>query len=410
MMQIPSDWERVSLHKIAYIQTGIAKGSKDVKDPVYLPYLRVANVQDGYLDLSEIKEIEIDRRDIERYLLQDQDVLLTEGGDFDKLGRGTIWRNQISPCVHQNHVFAVRLDQNVILPYFFAQQTASPYGKQYFLSIAKQTTNLASINKGQLSEFPVLLPPLSEQRKIAEILSTWDEAIALTERLIDALKQRKQALMQLLLTGQVRFPEFGGETWETVRLGDVFERVTRKNKVGNQNALTISAQQGLVSQSEYFNRTVTGADITKYYLIERGEFAYNRSYSAGYPFGALKRLDFYDAGILSTLYICFRLMDEQASSDYFATFFDSGGLDRPISEVVQEGARNHGLLNIALEDFFNIQFDMPPYQEQHKIAEVANALNELISEMHKYRKALQTQKRGLMQRLLTGQVRVNVEE
>lgn len=110
-MQLPEGWRKSSLSSVAEVRTGIAKGKQNLKDPIELPYLRVANVQDGYIDLSEVKLIQIERNQIERFSLQTGDVLMTEGGDFDKLGRGDVWNGQINPCLHQNHVFAVRTNQ-----------------------------------------------------------------------------------------------------------------------------------------------------------------------------------------------------------------------------------------------------------------------------------------------------------
>jgi len=157
----PNSWKKKPLEHVAFIQTGIAKGAKKLKNPVELPYLRVANVQDGFLDLSIIKTIEIEKTQIERYLLQVGDVLLTEGGDFDKLGRGTVWKGEIERCVHQNHVFVARPKPGIILSEYLSLLAGSPYGKSYFLKCSKQSTNLASINSTQLKKFPVLLPPPS---------------------------------------------------------------------------------------------------------------------------------------------------------------------------------------------------------------------------------------------------------
>lgn len=222
---VPNGWKRKPLEKVAEIKTGVAKGKKGLKDPIDVPYLRVANVQDGYIDLSEVKTIQIERHQLERYSLQVGDVLMTEGGDFDKLGRGDVWQGQISPCLNQNHVFAVRTNKQIVLPYFLAALSGSNYGKTYFLSCAKRSTNLASINSTQLKEFPVLIPPLPEQRKIAKILSTWDKAISTTERLIDNSKQQKKALMQQLLTGKKRLLDDSGKPfegeWEEVKLDDI---------------------------------------------------------------------------------------------------------------------------------------------------------------------------------------------
>ncbi|BAY29326.1 restriction modification system DNA specificity domain protein [Nostoc carneum NIES-2107] len=202
--KIPEQWTVKLLQDLATIQTGLAKGKKIQGDSLKLPYLRVANVQDGYLDLSEIKMIEVALKDIDRYCLKPGDVLLTEGGDLDKLGRGDIWRGQIEVCLHQNHIFAVRPNLNVLLSEFLAAQTGSNYGKEYFLNCGKQTTNLASINSTQLKNFPVILPPIKEQKEIVEVLNSIrsNEVVAVHE--LESLERLKSGLMQDLLTGRVR--------------------------------------------------------------------------------------------------------------------------------------------------------------------------------------------------------------
>lgn len=197
--KIPKDWERVPLQEVAEVRTGVAKGKKGLKDPVDMPYLRVANVQDGHINLSEVKTISIESHQIERYSLRAGDILMTEGGDFDKLGRGDVWNGQIDPCLHQNHVFAVRLKAKRLNPFYLTALAASEYGRTYFLSCAKRSTNLASINSSQLKAFPVLLPPLAEQGHIARILSTWDQAIATTERLLANSRKQKLALLAATL-------------------------------------------------------------------------------------------------------------------------------------------------------------------------------------------------------------------
>ena len=217
-------WVEKPLYECATVQTGISKGRKlNHEELISVPYLRVANVQDGYLDLHEIKEIQIRPQEKSRYTLQPGDVLLTEGGDFDKLGRGFVWNGEIADCIHQNHVFAVRVDQTKLDPHFFAYQAQSPYGKQYFLSVAHKTTNLACINTTKLKAFPVLLPPLTEQKKIAGILSTLQRAIEAQEQIIQTTTELKKALMQKLFSEGLRGEpqkktEIGlvPESWEVV--------------------------------------------------------------------------------------------------------------------------------------------------------------------------------------------------
>lgn len=163
-------WETKKLSEVSTLQTGLMKGKNYSGKTVMLPYLRVANVQDGFLNLSEIKEIEVSEELIDRYSLKNGDVLFTEGGDYDKLGRGTVWQGQIKNCLHQNHVFVVRPQSDVLSPYFLSYQAGSRYGKQYFLKCSKQTTNLASINSTQLKGFPVLMPTIEEQSQIVLLI------------------------------------------------------------------------------------------------------------------------------------------------------------------------------------------------------------------------------------------------
>jgi len=189
------NWQTRQLSEVASIQTGTAKGrSFGDRKTVELPYLRVANVQAGYLDLREVKTIRIAENEIDRYRLQPGDLLLTEGGDFDKLGRGTVWHGEIEPCVHQNHIFAVRFDQDVIQPEFAEYEMLSWHAKRYFLGVAKKTTNLATINSSQLAAFPVKFPVLHEQRRIIAYL---DAAKQQTTELHSIERQNEAFLAQM---------------------------------------------------------------------------------------------------------------------------------------------------------------------------------------------------------------------
>jgi type I restriction enzyme S subunit len=137
---------------------------------VELPYLRVANVQDGYLDLREVKTVRLPAATVEKYVLRPGDVLMNEGGDFDKLGRGAVWQGEIDPCLHQNHVFKVRPRRLVLSSEYLAAVSASSYGKAFFVLASKQSTNLASINATQLRAFPIPKPEYDEQERIVEAI------------------------------------------------------------------------------------------------------------------------------------------------------------------------------------------------------------------------------------------------
>ncbi len=280
--------------------------------------------------------------------------------------------------------------------------------RQQIKSIATGTSNsMKNISKPNLLSIKVNVPPLKEQEKIAQILSTWDLVIEKQEQLIEKKKEFKKGLMQRLLSGEVRFKEFKDE-WKVVSLGSVFERVIKKNDIGCDNVLTISAQNGLVNQEEYFNKSVSSKDLSGYYLLSKGDFAYNKSYSNGYPLGAIKRLNNYEEGVVSPLYICFRAK-ENVSTCFYEQYFESGALNKEIMKIAQEGARNHGLLNISVTEFFkDIKIVRPAIEEQDKIAEVLLAADKEIDLLQKELEALKLQKKGLMQRLLTGEVRVKV--
>jgi type I restriction enzyme S subunit len=169
-----------------------------------VPYLRVANVQDGHLDLTEMKTIHIRRSEVERYKLQTGDVVLTEGGDFDKLGRGFIWRGELDLCVHQNHVFVVRPNRSRVIPEYFSYLAQSAYGKAYFLQVAHKTTNLACINSTKLKAFPVLIPSVDEQFEIVVILDAIDRKIDLHTRKRALLEDLFKALLHKLMSGEIR--------------------------------------------------------------------------------------------------------------------------------------------------------------------------------------------------------------
>jgi type I restriction enzyme S subunit len=215
--QVPKSWEIKPLAQWAFVQGGATKGRLiSPEDVIEVPYLRVANVQDGHLDLSEMKTIQIRRDELDGYRLQKDDVVLTEGGDFDKLGRGFIWEGQIDPCIHQNHIFAVRVNLEMLWPRYFAYLAQSPYGKAYFLTVAHKTTNLACINTTKLRAFPVLRPELDEQKEIARILQTIDRKVLVHERKRLALQALFQTLLHQLMTAQIRVHRLDIDTSEVV--------------------------------------------------------------------------------------------------------------------------------------------------------------------------------------------------
>ena len=204
--KMPAHWAVTRLKFVARVRTGIALGKRFGNKLVReYPYLRVANVQDGHLDLSDVKSISVPDDEARLYHLRAGDVLMNEGGDADKLGRGAIWTGQISPCLHQNHVFAVRPRR--LSPAWLNSWISSDVAKAYFESRAKQSTNLASISTSNLNEMPLLKPPDQEQKTIVDYVTRYtariDNVRKATERTTALLKERRAALIAAAVTGRV---------------------------------------------------------------------------------------------------------------------------------------------------------------------------------------------------------------
>ena len=229
--------------------------------------------------------------------------------------------------------------------------------RDIFSFLSRQGAGRYKLNKASLEKMPLLLPPIVEQKKIAQILSTWDKAISVTEKLLTNSQQQKKVLMQQLLTGKKRLLDDNGarysETWELYALSQLFQRVTTKNNGKSTNVVTISGQYGLIKQEEFFKKSVASDTLDGYFLLKKGQFAYNKSYSNGYPMGAIKRLNRYPEGVVTTLYICFELSTHQELfGDYWEHYFESGLLNNSLSQIAHEGGRAHGLLNVKPSDFF----------------------------------------------------------
>lgn len=200
--------------------------------------------------------------------------------------------------------------------------------------------------------------------------------------------------------------------WEEKTLSEIAKRVTRKNK-GNQTdvPLTISSLDGLVDQRDYFKKTVASKDMSGYFLLQNGEFAYNKSYSVGFNYGSIKRLDKYPCGALSTLYICFGLKPNVGiDSDYLTHYFDSQKWNPEVAAICAEGARNHGLLNVPTADFFDIRIVVPFLPEQRKIADLLSTVDDVIASQQAEVGAWEQRKKGVMQKLFSQEVRFKADD
>lgn len=199
--------------------------------------------------------------------------------------------------------------------------------------------------------------------------------------------------------------------WEEKKLNEIAVRVTRKNKDNVTDIpLTISSADGLIDQRNFFNKVIASKDMSGYYLLKNGEFAYNKSYSKGYDFGSIKRLDLYDEGALSTLYICFEL-NKNENSDFYQKYFDSLSWYPELQKICAEGARNHGLLNVPTNDFFQLKLCVPSSdKEQQKIAEFLSTIDTVIAKQKETVSAWEERKKGVMQKLFSQEVRFKADD
>ena len=386
--QIPDGWEIRQLRKVCDFLDSYRIPLKDadrVKIRGEYPYYGASGIIDYINDFIFDEDLIL--------LAEDGANIVNRSTPLAFLINGKVWVN--------NHAHVLRVHKDISRYYVCAYLESLNYEKY------NTGTAQPKLNREVCESIPVLLPPEIEQIKIAEVLSTWDKAIELQKAIIDKLTLRKKGLMQQLLTGKKRLKGFS-EPWRLLALGCLSERITRKNMARCSNVVTVSAQQGFVKQTDFFEKTIASDNTDNYYLVKRDEFCYNKSYSMGYPMGAIKRLKDFDEAVVTTLYIVFRAKETELKLEFFEQYCECGLINKGLLKVANEGGRAHGLLNVTPKDFFNLNVMIPDISEQKAIAGVlVYADNEIEKEKQKLA-ALKQQKKGLMQQLLTGKKRVVV--
>lgn len=402
---IPTEWNCMEINQMiegAHLGGNYTNTTEDNG----IPLIKMGNIGRGNIILNGLNYItdeELNKED----LLEEGDLLFNTRNTLELVGKVAVWKSELPEAYYNSNLLKLSFKKKYVKNnYFMNYLFNSAHSIKTLRRIATGTTSVAAIYTKDLLNCNLVIPPLPEQQRIAEILLTWEKAIELKEQLISEKKQQKKGLMKRLLTGEMRLPDFECE-WEETRLKDLFERVIRKNTEGSTNVLTISAQHGLINQEDFFNKSVASAILDNYYLLRNGEFAYNKSYSNGYPMGAIKRLHKYESGVVTTLYICFKLSDEISNNaSFYEHYFESGLLIVQLMQIAHEGGRAHGLLNVSPNDFFELEIKRPSIEEQTQIAEILKVASTQIELEEKELELLKLQKKGLMQLLLTGIVRV----
>ncbi len=268
-----------------------------------------------------------------------------------------------------------------------------------YLKIFAGAGGMLILSKSEFEKIKFTVPPLSEQKKIAEILSAWDKAIELLDRKIDLKSQQKKYLMQTLLTGDTRLSGFSAP-WREVKLGDILKNISKRNNIGIKRVLSISNKFGFILPEEYFSKYISSKDLSNYKIISKNEFAYN---PARINVGSIAKLTDYNNGVLSPMYVIFKCVD--IHTDYFYHWLKTYEFNKKVCLCSQGSVRE----TVDFNSLSSIKIKIPTdIKEQEKIAEILTLADEGISLLKKKRELVKQQKKYLMQTLLTGQIRVSV--
>lgn len=380
-----------------------------------VPYLRVANVFDGYIDFSDINEMPFKQREIETFRLKPGDILLNEGQSLELVGRCAMYSDGPEDCCYQNTLIRYRAgpqtDANFAIQLFRYCQAIG-----IFARIAVKTNSIAHLGVSRFAELELPFPPLPEQRKIAEILRTWDEAIEKLEALRAAKLRRHRALTHSLVFGTRQLDRFRTTdevaahrwftlpaTWGIKPIGKLAREISERNGDGEQHeVLSCSKYDGFVRSLEYFKKQVFSADLSGYKKIWRGDFGFPSNHVEE---GSIGLQNLTDVGVVSPIYTVFRFAPEKVDADYAFAVLKTG-LYRHIFEVsTSASVDRRGSLRWS--EFSKLPFPLPSLDEQKVIAEVLRTAQTDLDALNTEIEALTRQKRGLMQKLLTGEWRVS---
>ena len=383
------DWEQRKLGELGSLKNGM-NFSKEAMG-IGFPFVNLQNIfGNNVIDVTNLGKAMASDSQLKDYNLLNGDVLFVRSSvKLEGVGEAALVPQNLENTTYSGFIIRFRdeygLDNNFKRFLFGIESVRN--------QIMAQATNSANKNISQtvLENLCLKIPNKSEQEKIGLYFSNLDHLITLHQRKCEETKTLKKYMLQKMFpqnghsVPEIRFSGFT-EDWEQRKLVDLVDRVTRKNQdLVSELPLTISAQYGLIDQNEFFDKRVASKDVSGYYLIENGEFAYNKSTSTDAPWGAIKRLDRYKNGVLSTLYIVFGIKENNpVDSDFLVSYYSTNLWHKGIHEIAAEGARNHGLLNIAPADFFETKLMIPQdIEEQKKIGKYFEELERLITLHHR---------------------------
>ena len=404
---VPEGWGRQTVGNLFDVQLGkmLNKAAKEKYPQV--PYLKNFNVRWGTFDIRELNTMYFSDKDKEKFSLKVGDLLVCEGGE---VGRCAIWEEEIIPCYYQKALHRLRPKDNVIPKYFqlYMEHIAGTKKLENFTS----RTSIAHLTKEKFVELPVPLPPLSEQTKIAQILSNWDKAITTTEQLLNNTRRRKKALMQQLLTGKKRFPGFAGE-WKDDILTSVAEvfvsSVDKKIIEGEKpvrlcNYTDVYYNGRITRKLDFMQATATEREISKFSL-QKGDVIITKDSETPGDIAVPAYVSEDLEGVVCGYHLAILRPLEGKVDGEFLSYLLSLPKTRYYFFTLATGATRFGLLVGGIE---KAHLKLPPIDEQQKIASVLSDADQEIEALQKELDSLKQEKKALMQQLLTGKVRVKV--
>lgn len=360
-----------------------------------IPWVKTTDLNNGKINKTDEKITSLALKETSVKILPKDTVLVAMYGGFNQIGRTGIL---VEEATTNQALSAITVDKNIILPMYLLNYLNFRVvdWKAYAASSRKDP----NITKKDVENFKVLIPPVREQEKIVEILSTWDSVIEKQEQLIEKKKEFKRGLMQRLLSGEVRFKNFKDD-WKTYKVNNLTKQVINKNKDGNISlVLSVTNKKGFITQEEQFEKQVASKDLSNYKIVRKGEFAYNPS---RINVGSIDLLTKFNEGLLSPMYIVFKC-DEQLLSEYYNYWIKTNMFKKQMDKYLSGSVRE----TLSFEDMGLMKIKLPSMEEQKMIVDLLNNMNTEIELLEKELEALKLQKKGLMQRLLTGEVRVKV--
>jgi len=401
---VPDGWSLTRLDQISKkVMVGIASAATHAYSDSGVRMLRNLNIKEGWVDDSDILHID------ETYEKQHKNKRL-KAGDILTVRTGYPGISAVVPKQYEDAQcftsLITRLDTNKALPDYICRFINSEYGRRFIVS-GEAGGAQKNVNAGMLQRMPIPLPPLSEQNKISQILSIWDKAIITTEQVLANSQQQKKALAQQLLTGKKRLLDLSGtkfsNDWEEVRIKELLSEEKSRNKNGTiHRVLSVTNHSGFVLPEEQFSKRVASDDVSNYKIVRKGQYGYNPS---RLNVGSFARLDSFEEGLLSPMYVVFSVASEKLNSDYFQHWMGSNEAKQRIAGSTQGSVRD----SVGFDALGSFPFKLPPLEEQQKIAAVLTAADQEISALEQQISQLKTEKRALMQQLLTGKCRVKID-